>query len=781
MNGGLIFESSTHTPLPSAPVLKQELITEHYAITAKRSSQKDKMKRPANINTSIALGPIPPQPSFIPTLPSGQHQQQQQQQQQQQFQQVYISEPSTGLYQQQQQQTFFAPCPPSQPVPGPSRQPSIAEASAAQSTGPPPDAASTSGHSTQRSLDSTSSQHKRKRSNSSSQAEELRTPRNNAQQSLPSTVQGLATGKSHLPTPPSTGDHVSMPTQMTRLSPETQPEQRRSGVYVTSTEAEGRKLGLVRTSTGTESREAAREQGPPRTKQATVLNVDSSGVATVGSGDVLHTDASYMGDVPTTPKQPSRELVEDETPRTKSDKVKRRLESFKTTSRPAQPMYCTRLDMGPAGQIRVALRKDIAVAFMGLDKVAAGDATEETSSDATREPVRPDWPDEYAPWNHASGRRTKAVRQDRERMALLERYFESTSDDDDDHDAAARLPIPTARHQSRPSGEGRSLPPSQDPTDARAALWYAVNKVRRPQQMAPPQMVPTGVISCVCRNNAPSNQMVSCSNCKSWHHVACVGRDEALDRNWACETCMAQARRATLSTPSQRTPPQLSTAERSMSAFRGNQALALAPSPMFAPEAARAAAHSGSMVDRTPRTPNRRHERARVLSYGNEWGVTGENPSTPLFPTFGNFSTPRPDDPVFDVNSTPSRHLDTDPRIAGQFTGSLFAITPLMGRSRNANPLVGDTPIGHNRVVSGVPPAFADGMTRHDFLQGLSDRREHAETPSTVSTVRGLGVGGGHAQLSPSPFTHRRSSSKSSHVRSASRSGLGLGLPLNDE
>lgn len=43
MNGGLIFESNTQ--LPSAPVLKQELITEHYAISAKRkraASKKDK-------------------------------------------------------------------------------------------------------------------------------------------------------------------------------------------------------------------------------------------------------------------------------------------------------------------------------------------------------------------------------------------------------------------------------------------------------------------------------------------------------------------------------------------------------------------------------------------------------------------------------------------------------------------------------------------------------------------------------------------------------------------
>lgn len=766
MNGGLIFESSTHSPLASAPVLKQELITEHYAITAKRSSQKDKMKRSANMNTSLALGPIPPQPSFVPTLPG---------QQPQQLQPVYMAEPGGTLYQPLSSQ--FSTYPSSQSLPGPSRP--LSRAEQVSSTG---QTASTSGHASQRSHDSTAS-HKRKRSNSSSHADQLRTPRNNAQQTLPSTVQGLVTGKSHLPTPPSTGDHASTPAQMSQHSPESRqlPESQRSGVYVTATETEGRKLGLVRTSTGMENVEANRKHGPPRTKQATVLSVNSSGVATVASGDVLYTDASYMGEVPKTPPASSScELAENDTPGTKLDKVKRRLLLFKTTARTPEPMYSTRLDMGHAGPVRVALRKDIAIAFMGLDNVATGGATEEQNAAATREPVRPDWPDDEAPWNQASGRRINKLRQDRERLAMLQRYLETSSDDDDDdHDGAARLQIPTRRHQSRPSAEHKLLPPSQDPTDARAALWYAMHKARMPHRLTGPQMVPTGVVNCVCKNTAPSNQMVSCSNCKSWHHVTCVGRDEAIDGNWACERCVAQARRATLSTPSQRTPSQLSTVDRSMSAFRGNQALALAPSPMFAPEAARAAAYSG-MATRTPQTPSRRHERARVLSYGTEWGVTGENPSTPMPQTgFGSFSTPRPDDPVFDVNSTPSRHLDTDPRIAGQFSGSLFAITPLVGRSRNANQLVGDTPLsmGHARNISGVPPAFAEGMTsRHEFLQGLTaDRRELPETPGSL----GLGR---PSELSPSPFGgHRGTSSKSNHPRSASRSGLAFTFPLSDK
>lgn len=40
MNGGVVVESNTSLQAPAA--LKQELITEHYAISAKRASQKDK-------------------------------------------------------------------------------------------------------------------------------------------------------------------------------------------------------------------------------------------------------------------------------------------------------------------------------------------------------------------------------------------------------------------------------------------------------------------------------------------------------------------------------------------------------------------------------------------------------------------------------------------------------------------------------------------------------------------------------------------------------------------
>lgn len=151
-------------------------------------------------------------------------------------------------------------------------------------------------------------------------------------------------------------------------------------------------------------------------------------------------------------------------------------------------------------------------------------------------------------------------------------------------------------------------------------------------------------------------------------------------------------------------------------------------------------------------------------------------------PRAEHFSTPWMDDPNFDVNSTPSRHLSTDPRMAGQFTGSLFAITPLVGRSRNiSGPLIpGDTPVAsrHGRTVSGVPPfALSDGVVnRHEFLQGLTaDRRApHTEGPEHRRTLLA-------PPHSPSPYTslgHGRNPSvnRYSHMRSGSLRGA-----LSDE
>lgn len=784
MNGGVLFETNAHIQLAPAPGLKQELITEHYAITAKRHSQKDKercetmatrvltsysrMNRPGKLQQHTTYTD-PTQPaSYTPTsLPPPQLQYPQQ------------PYPQQGYYQAPGQYYVY---PSSAPVPGPSRTPLYQQPFQYEPTvytASSYDAGSVSSASI--------SSHKRKRSGSSQMHEELRTPRKSSAQPLPdssSKRRPPASTGTQLPTPPSTGDHVSTPTNAAYISPylSTQPllpEKRQSGVYVTATEEEGRKLGLIKGAgaSAPQPAEDAPAHGPPRTKPATILSVDASGVATLGNGNVLESDLELIAEEPRTPKRSAEALAgePEDTPRTHEDKVKRRLSAFKTTSRPVEPMYSIRLDLGQGGATRVALRKDIALAFIGVDKTTAH-VVEETrgedediwaaSGSLSRAPVRPDWPDDDVPWRISrGGRRAKQMREDRERTALLRRYLETSSDDDDT--GTARVPLPARTRRSTDTA------PGGDPTDARAALWFAMQAAQQHALYPPsaPAMVPNGVIACMCRNtNGVPGEMVACSSCKTWHHLSCVGiEDVSLTPNWVCDPCVHQARRATttLCTPSNRTPrPFGSNGRFPSSAFRGDdQALALAPSPMF-PETANSAA-SGPAPAQTPQTPSRRRDRSRVISYGNEWGLAGnEDPSTPA-PQLSErerFSTPWMEDPNFDVNSTPSRHLSTDPRMAGQLTGSLFAITPLVGRSRNiSGPLI-ETPFrhGHARNLSSVAP-FSDGVVnRHEFLQGLTaDRREG---PGELRRPQRLGP------PSPSPYGQMGLGrpKRFSHVRSGS-------------
>jgi hypothetical protein len=458
-------------------------------------------------------------------------------------------------------------------------------------------------------------------------------------------------------------------------------------------------------------------------------------------------------------------------------------------------MYSIRLDMGQGQPCRVALRKDLALAFVGLDK--ATQVVEESRKEdddgwavvngapGSRPLIRPNWPDEEAPWKIGSGnRRARQMREDKERVTLLKRYLEASSDDDEEDDGAGRFPSHRGRASHtphRPPGTGSAT------SDAKAALLSAMNRSSHrvaTRRSAPPVFVPGGVVACVCKNNGSGGSLIPCSSCRTWFHLACVGNEAVqLGENWVCDPCIVQARRATLSSPTGRTPiAQRFTHERSHSGFRGDHALALAPSPMFAQD-------SGIPVtpmSMGPRTPPGRRRSARVLSYGADfWGP--ESPTTPApAPRFFSNSTPRLEDPAFDVNSTPSRHLNTDPRMAGEFH-SLFAVTPLMGRSRNASGMPGETPLpfpgnpmyAHSsgrRLVSGSSETGVVG--RHEFLQSLTaDRRASGERrplvePPSPSPYGGIGLGG----------PRHGSSNSMSHLRddsaAASQRGLGLGMPM---
>lgn len=878
MNGGVIFESNAHTQLHPAPVLKQELITEHYAITAKRPSNKDRMSRPAKVNTTYAADPQQQQPPplsdpYMSTPSSHTHAQ---------FPPNYpggIPPGPAPFYQQQQQPPppppgQFYPYPQQQqqqppPVPGPSRrlsnsaefppaQPSMYQGEPAGYNPPGP----------MWETASSSSSHKRKRSNSS-QREEIRTPRKNSQSSLPDVNDGRPatqrsgnpSTQSQLPTPPSTGGNLSTPVMSTRALADDRSlariEEREAphGVFVTTTEDEGRKLGLVQTSNGTEAVEAAPARGPPRTTTTTVLSVNATtGAASVGRDTLLQSELAWVHTTPAapgrkapppaprtpeprTPNSETRTLPNEDadTPGTKETKIKKRLSAFKSTSSPgAEPMFSIRLDMGQGHLSRVALRKDMALAFIGYDKTTHV-VEERRSKDEdgwaalakapTARPVRPEWPDDEAPWKIGSGnKRARQLRDEKERTTLLRRYFETSSDDEDE----AQVEVSPARQGNGhaknvirvrqlpiPVVPGPASGPDEweiNPSDARTALVNTLRRGRRSaavqaaaqaaQSAAMPTM-PTGVIACVCKQTTGANgQMISCASCKTWHHLACIGLEEVqIAPNWVCEPCVVQARRATFSTP-RGSANRFTSSERSASAFRGDQALALAPSPMFAGEAVRAASSTAGSAPgtRTPFSPTRGHQRARVLSYGNDlWGVSNEEgPSTPVpaarLPD--RFSTPRADEPAFDVNSTPSRHLSTDPRMAGQFN-SLFSMTPLMGRSRNTTAMLvgGETPTpmpmgNRGRNVSGLPP-FSEGVKgRHEFLQGLTADRRPPHTDGPGSPMRRPGGGLlNPPPVSPSPYGgmghgHRRTLSGTlnppkfgqSQMRSSSRSGLGLGM-----
>lgn len=707
---------------------------------------------------------------------------------------------------------------PSQMYPGQQQQQQFDPSSYSHPAAPQWDTASAS---------STTSTHKRKRSGSSNLKEELRTPRKSSVPSLPDVSDSRSskrplTGGSQLPTPPSTGGNVATPSGTNPLLSDDKGAavEPKHGVYVTTTEEEGRKLGLVQAATGAEAVEEIPARGPPRTKRATTLSINASGMATLGSTEVLQSDVALLDNkldgpstpvVPQTPngkkapQTPSADV--NDTPRTKQTKTDRRLEAFNPSARPSEPMFSIKLDMGQGQPCRVALRKDLALAFVGLDKGTK--VVEETRGEdqdgwtvngepGSRPPKRPDWPDEEPPWKIGSGGRpARQLREEKERTTLLRRYLESSSDDEDDDDGAARFPQHKGKNairaRPRPTATGAAAACNvwdNNPSDARAALLSALNKGRRAPRGA--LIVPSGVVACICKQTGPTGSMISCSSCKTWHHLGCVGLDEVqIAPNWVCDPCVAQARRATLSTPARSTPSAFaySSAARS-SAFRGNQAVALAPSPMFAGEAARAAG-GGPLEMRTPNSPSRSsRQRGRVLSYGGDlWGISGgaEEPSTPVPPPrnpVDHFSTPLVDDSIFDVNSTPSRHLDTDPRMGGQFS-SLFAMTPLMGRSRNTNSVLiaGDTPM-QPAGAGGHRIPFSDGIaSRHQFLQGLTAERRgpHTERPARMGLGSGLALGGG-PPVSPSPFGHRRNHSGSlSHIRSGSRSGLGLGMAVDEE
>ena len=623
--------------------------------------------------------------------------------------------------------------------------------------------------------------------------------------------------QTQLPTPPSTGREsytINLPHQSQGQSAKEKiaveeessdiQQTHRRGVVVTRHQEEGRKIGLMGLTQGDTEETATPDEArtSPRLTLIPALNVSASGLATLSTDEVLESEMAWLTNGGRSSGSSSPDMVRlqtptmlheaeiataDDSPTTEDDKVTRRLQAFVNDTKLEEPLICTRIDMFG----RVAVRKNVAIRFLGLDGSAR--IVEEMCEDevdgwverpvasCSKIMIRPSWPDHEAPWALAGGsRKERRQREESEKAEVLKRYFESASEDSSKVESfGSNQPLREKGKSIMRLIRSSSSDDTSDPrrrlgndweastSDAKEALLTSL----RGRSLPSPR---PGKVACACgaQSTTGMGSMISCSSCKTWHHLVCCGIEEEtqLGPHWWCSRCQAEA--IAMSTPAHTT---VQSDERS-SAFKGElTTIALAPSPMFVSGAtfSQAAASARTPKNRTIGSPSSRNHRSRILSYGTDmWAYTEDGfPSTPIPTRPDRYSTPRTEEAPFDVTSTPSRHLDFN------FSQpSLFSLTPLGGRSRMPTTMLIDrTPFrAHNQGIG------ADHLvpSRHEFFKELNKGGD----PASPQTRWPHALLGAH-NVSPSPFGHRTSFSgnKMSSMRSSSRSGLGLGMSIEKE
>lgn len=676
--------------------------------------------------------------------------------------------------------------------------------------------------------------------------------------------------QTQLPTPPSTGkevSHISLPQHIKahvpsedefvpmsetlaesdaqRDSTDTIATQKPRGVVVTKQPGEGRKLGLIAHAPADTQEAPSSEETPPspRSRVIPALTTGPSGQAIFSTHEVLESEIAWLengGKVNTPPSSPDMihlrtpTLTQDAmtspsvniSPAAREEKINKRLSMFNEAEKSEEPMVSTRIEMFG----RVAVRKNVAIKWLGLDRRANvveemqiddDDPTDRTMTSSSLLMLRPRWPDSEVPWALAGGgMRDKRKREEKQKTATLKRYFETASDESSE-DEETGMPLSWARGKGKSVQRlVRSVAPSETSdtrshrhfdnpnADAKTALLTALRDRILPA-------VPVGRIDCSCGATTPlgNGPMIECSGCKSWHHLICCGIDEdsMLGPQWWCPQCQTTA--IELSTPSRSQQRGYEQSDERSSAFKGESManIALAPSPMFAHSSQYTQASlipTRTPMNQVPVSPNQRQHRSRILSYGTDmWAYTEDGapssvaPSTPGPSRPDRYSTPRIDDAPFDVTSTPSRHLDFN---FGQ--PSFFSLTPLGGRGRvtsGVNMMDGvQTPFariggrhpsfgGHHGPGQGAPMSEMV-PSRHDFFRELNKGHSHPNQnqaphsegtmPQSPSSARWPhGLMGAH-NVSPSPFGHRRnmSANKLSSMRIGSRSGLAPPAPLEE-
>ena len=723
---------------------------------------------------------------------------------------------------------------------------------------------------------------------------------------------------SQLPTPPSSGresDRLTLPVQPVpydRASLGMQYDtaegssSRRRGIMITRHQDEGRKLGIVGTTQAGEEEVTPGPEEParsPRTTTIPALTTDPSGLAVFSTDQVLESELAWLeySRGPSPPSSPdliqlqtphlsglesaSMLVEEQETPMTHAEKMTKRLTLFNDSDRAQEDrMVSTRIEVFG----RVAVRKDVAIKFLGLDHAHGRRLVEETISDGVEgaptwktsiatgassfKLVRPSWPDDEAPWALAGGNtKARIQKQEEDKAATIRRYLDNASDESSEDDEEEDVYI-TRRStiSSRAKGKGvmrtweRSLTEQENnrrktwpnpQADARTALLFSLRN-----RNLPPLRV--GKVACTCgaTQSLGMGPMIECSGCRTYHHLACCGIGEGalINPQWWCPRCSSAA--IALSSPAPNSTPRVYTqSDERSSAFKGEMTnIALAPSPMFVNSSTFTRLPHHTPRDRRVASPSSRQHKSRILSYGTDmWAYTEDGapasalPTTPRPNRLDRFSTPRIEETPFDVTSTPSRHLDFN---FGQ--PSLFSLTPMGARSRFGSIMMENTPFPakmNTSIRSGNSTGqshLSEGISRHDFLKDLG--KDGVASGASASGTSGTSVGGGailggspltpHTpgatpgtgagvgtgagarwphpllgahNLSPSPFTQRKSShshglphglhspglglahgmghgmhspgsglgssGKLSSVRSSSKSGLGLGVALREQ
>ena len=635
-----------------------------------------------------------------------------------------------------------------------------------------------------------------------------------------------STAPSQLPTPPTLGKEISayslphhVPLPPRDLSPPASTDsgsesaRRRPGVVIARHEQEGRKINIFGVQHG-ENEEIQPDQAhfAPRHVGIPTLQVDTSGRAKVEPSLVLEHDAAWLEGKrsanDTQLGQPRTPAVNDnmalpaevdDTPRTKEGKVSKRLQAFASDVKPNESMVSTRIvKVG-----RVALRKDAAIKFLGLDETVG--TCEETKSEedehwiesavasSSKVVLTPNWPDNESPWRLAGGlAKHRKLREADEKAAVLRRYLESATDESSDEEREDVQPhilqeddkrtvstyISRAQAAAR-RHRGRRVVLH---ADAKAALLGGL------RSRLVTYFSPGGPVTCQCNvtSRADKGKMISCDGCGTWHHLECQGiTDEySLQGHWLCHACGRQANPLERNI---RPIAMLDPYQERAAAFKDwSSNVALAPSPLFpaVPNLATRTPGRKEFLGASPRRP----QRSRIMSYGSDYFNFPEDspanpmPSTPAPIRPNRFSTPRNEDSAFDVHSTPSRHIDFN--LGGP---SLFSLTPLAARGRVTSGLGGnllETPmrksLAHGLAAS-EPSEFFKELNKGTGIDGVGSMTVGA-SPQTRWPHNLMGA----HNLSPSPFGHRRSLSgnggRMSSIRSSSRSGLGVGFAdLHDD